>query len=129
MRKSILLLVLSLVLLLTFGINVYAQNKDAPPKMSKDEARSTIKQTLATVWKGTYITDLTFQEDSFKVKTKDGNVSLSYLSDVFPEVMKVGDYFGVRLNVPGYRAFQLQWKSEGDAQLFVDAVRTLKKAD
>ena len=28
MRKSILILVLSLVLLLTFGINVYAQNKE-----------------------------------------------------------------------------------------------------
>ena len=69
MKKSILLLVLSLVLLLTFGINVYAQNKDAPPKMSKDEARSAITQTLATMEKLQYITDITFQEDSFKVKT------------------------------------------------------------
>ena len=129
MRKSILLLVLSLVLLLTFGINVYAQNKDAPPKMSKDEARSAITQTLATMEKLQYITDITFQEDSFKVKLRDGNISVSYLYDVFPEVMKVGDYFGVRFNVPERRAVMLSWKSEEDAKLFVDAVRALKKAD
>ena len=54
---------------------------------------------------------------------------MSYLYDVFPEVMKVGDYLECALNVPERRAVMLSWKSEEDAKLFVDAVRALKKAD
>ncbi len=131
MNISSFIVVCCLTVTLTIGCALqanYRVNPDSPAKMSKDEARSAIKQTLATMEKSVWITDIILQEDSFKVQ-RGGELFTCSLSEVSPEVTKDGDDFGVRLNIPQYRAYILFWKSEGDAKLFVDAVHALKKAD
>jgi len=113
---------------------IYRVNPDSPGKMSKEEARSAIKQTLATMEKSFWIRECTFQDDSFRVSWTSSRAGtamhsdVSSLSDVTPGVMKEEDHFSVRMNVGDAYAFPLYWKSEGDAKLFVDAVHALKKA-
>jgi len=103
---------------------VYRVNPDTLPKMDTQQAKDIIKSKLLTMEKNVRITELTFDGD-FRF-TLYNQTAVSSLSDVVPEVEKLGDYYSVTLNNTVLRQ-TLSWKSESDAREFVDAVYFLLK--
>ena len=103
---------------------VYRVSPDTLPKMDTQQAKDIINSKLLTMEKNVRIQELTFDGD-FRL-TLYNQTAVSSLSDVVPEVEKVGDYYSVTLNNTALRQ-TLSWKSESDARQFVDAVYFLLK--
>jgi hypothetical protein len=124
---NIRLVVFSILVLFSVGCSqvVYRVSSDTPLKMDTQQAKDIIQSKLLTMEKNLTIGKITFDGD-FRVIHHNGVIGVSSLSDVVPEVNKVGDLYSVAIDTNQVKR-HLYWKSESDARQFVDAVYFLRK--
>lgn len=146
MKKSLLFIYFITAILITgcSSTVVYRVNPNSPPKMSIEEARDALELTLSIAEKGINVKSFTLEDDKLKVVSSEGK-GVKYYYKIFgfeaipEEVLKEGNDFVIKPNTimgTGNPSQALAlgsgancyFKSEKDAQLFVDAAYVLKKA-